>query len=212
MILRITGNRCNERIASLIQLAPMSAIVYSEYAYNSALEGKMVPLHRLVTAIKGVFTTEIAHAHCDIPCGIYDPHLAQISALTIVRMNQLIEGLSTPSSDASAEDRAAYVASLERYVAVKEEHAELCKRELRILWGDYFKPEHLEKIPDLHDQFWNAMRQASAARQKNDSTAAQNLLSAVQSIAEAFWATKGASTNRLPSRQGAAGGELVYPA
>ena len=85
----------------------MSAIVYSDCTHNSALEGNMVPLHRLVTAINGVFTTEIAHAHCDIPCGIYDPHLAQILSLTEVLMNQLIEGLSTPSRDPSAEDRAA---------------------------------------------------------------------------------------------------------
>ena len=171
----------------------------------------MGSFHQFVTAVKGVIKTEVAYAHCDIPCGIYDPHLAQIAALTVIRMNQLIDGLAAPSGDASAEDRAAYVASMERYVSVKEEHAELCKRELRILWGDYFKPEHLEKVPDLHDQFWNAMRQASAAKQKNDSAAAESLLSAVQGIAEAFWTTKGATTTRQPSRQGAAGGELVYP-
>lgn len=155
------------------------------------------------------FSTKVAYAHCDIPCGIYDPHLAQISALTVVRMNQLIEGLDAAGS--TAEEQAAHSAAISRYVTVKEEHAELCKRELRILWGDYFKPDHLQQVPDLHDQFWNAMRLASAARQKNDLDAAQKLLASVQSIAEAFWKTKGADTNRQPSRQGAAGGELVYP-
>ena len=170
----------------------------------------MFSLSGMMTAAKRQFSTKVAHAHCDIPCGIYDPHLAQIAALTVVRMNQLIEGLE--ASGASAAEQAAHSAALSRYVTVKEEHAELCKRELRILWGDYFKPDHLQQVPDLHDQFWNAMRLASAARQKNDPDGAQKLLTSVQGIAEAFWKTKGADTSRQPSRQGAAGGELVYPA
>ena len=170
----------------------------------------MFSLSGMMTAAKRQFSTKVAHAHCDIPCGIYDPHLAQVAALTVVRMNQLIEGLEAPG--ASAAEQAAHSAALSRYVTVKEEHAELCKRELRILWGDYFKPDHLQQVPDLHDQFWNAMRLASAARQKNDPDGAQKLLASVQGIAEAFWKTKGADTSRQPSRQGAAGGELVYPA
>ena len=170
----------------------------------------MFSLSGMMTAAKRQLSTKVAHAHCDIPCGIYDPHLAQIAALTVGRMNQLIEGLEAPG--ASAVEQAAHSAALSRYVSVKEEHAELCKSELRILWGDYFKPDHLQQVPDLHDQFWNAMRLASAARQKNDPDGAQKLLASVQGIAEAFWKTKGASTSRQPSRQGAAGGELVYPA
>ena len=168
----------------------------------------------LAGLIKGAqhrLSARVAHAHCDIPCGIYDPHQAQLAALTVIRMNQLIEGLNAPTADSPPEERFAFVASLERYVTVKEEHAELCKKELRILWGDYFKPDHLQQVPDLHDRFWEAMRLASAARQKNDMDAAQKLLASVQGIAEAFWTTKGASSTRQPSRQ-TAGGELVYPA
>lgn len=161
--------------------------------------------------VNRLFPAKVAHAHCDIPCGIYDPHLAQIAALTVVRMNQLIEGLTAPAADASPADRAAYVASLNRFVGAKEHHAELCKQELRILWGDYFKPEHAQQHPDLTDRFWDAMRLASAARQKNDMEAAQKLLTAVQDIAEIFWKTKGANISRQPSRQ-TVGGELVYPA
>lgn len=160
--------------------------------------------------VNRLFQAKVAHAHCDIPCGIYDPHLAQLAALTVIRMNQLIEGLTPPAADASPGERAAYVAGLGRYVAVKEEHAELCKKELRILWGDYFKPEHVQQYPDLHDRFWDAMRLASAARQKNDMDTAQKLLAAVHGIAEMFWKTKGATPVRQPSRQ-TAGGELVYP-
>jgi nickel superoxide dismutase len=162
-----------------------------------------------------LFPTVEAHAHCDIPCGIYDPHLAQISAHTVIRMNQLIEGLEAPgaggSGPPSKADRDRYMNSLARYVAVKEEHAELVKKEVRIIWGDYFKPEHLEKHPDLHATVWNIMKLGSKVRQEINPQAAQDLLAEVQKFAEAFWATKGASTQRQPSRQ-TPGGETVYPA
>ncbi|MBI2164964.1 MAG: superoxide dismutase, Ni [Chloroflexi bacterium] len=151
-----------------------------------------------------------AYAHCDIPCGIYDPHLAQIAALSTVRMNQLIQELPKPGSPASAQEVETYQAKLARYIAVKEHHAELCKHELRIIWGDYFKPEHLQQHPDLHTQFWNAMKQASKVRQEVNMAAAQELLATVQKIAETFWKTKGAEVHRQPSLQ-TGGGELLYP-
>ena len=151
------------------------------------------------------------HAHCDIPCGIYDPHLAQIAAHTVIRMNQLIGDLSAPGPDASAEERAKYANSFSRYITVKEEHAELAKHEVRIIWGDYFKPEHLAGHAQLHDVVWNIMKLGSKCRQNVDMQAAQDLLSEVQKFAEAFWDTKGAKTVKQPSRQ-AVGGETVYPA
>jgi nickel superoxide dismutase len=152
-----------------------------------------------------------AHAHCDIPCGIYDPHLAQIAALTVVRMNQLINDLEAPKSGAGKGDWDKYTNSLSRYISVKEEHAELAKHEVRIIWGDYFKPEHLEKHKDLHATVWNIMKLGSKCRQNVDMQAAQDLLAEVQKFAEAFWATKDAKTARQPSRQ-AVGGEVVVPA
>jgi len=167
-------------------------------------------LNGVLKVVAGVFSVKTAHAHCDIPCGIYDPHLAQIAALTTIRMNQLIEGLNKPGPDAPPEERDAYVAAMSRYVAVKEQHAELCKHELRILWGDYFRPEHIEQYPDLHEKFFGAMKLASRVRQNNDMQAAQDLLATAQDIAEIFWKTKGAGISRQPSRQ-TAGGELVYP-
>jgi nickel superoxide dismutase len=153
---------------------------------------------------------ETVHAHCDIPCGIYDPHLAQIAALTCVRMNQLINDLTHPGPNASKEELDKYHNSLSRYIAVKEEHAELCKHEVRVIWGDYFKPEHLEKYPDLHKTVWNIMKLGSQVRQQVNMQAAQDLLAEVQKFAEVFWETKGVSVKKQPSNQ-AAGGELVYP-
>ena len=154
---------------------------------------------------------DTVHAHCDIPCGIYDPHLAQIGALTCIRMNQLIADLEAPTLDANADDRKKFLNSYSRYVAVKEEHAELVKREVRIIWGDYFKPEHLEKHKDLHQTVWNIMKLGSTVRQQVNAQAAHDLLAEVQKFAEAFWATKDAKTQRVPSRQ-AVGGEIVVPA
>ena len=156
-----------------------------------------------------LFPAEEAHAHCDIPCGIYDPHLAQIAAQTVVRMNQLIEGLEHPAG--GEKEHHAFINSISRYIAVKEEHAELCKHEVRIIWGDYFKPEHLEKYPELHSTVWKIMKLASKNRQEVSMEAAQELLAEVQKFAEMFWDSKGVSTKRQPSNQ-AVGGESVVPA
>jgi nickel superoxide dismutase len=157
---------------------------------------------------------ETVHAHCDIPCGIYDPHLAQIGALTCIRMNQLIEALEAPGGAGgppSKEDRDKYVNSLSRYIETKEEHAELVKREVRIIWGDYFKPEHLEKHPDLNTLVWNIMKLASTVRQQVNKAAAEELMAEVQKFSEIFWASKDAKTQKQASRT-PAGGELVLPA
>ena len=150
------------------------------------------------------------YAHCDIPCGIYDPHAAQIDALTVVRMNQLIAELPKPGPTTSPQERDVYVHKLSRYTHVKETHAESCKQELRVIWGDYFTPEHPQKFPELHGLFWDAMKLASKARQDVNLQAAQDLLAKVQKIAEIFWNTKGAST-RVQSSLQKSGGELLYP-
>ncbi len=168
----------------------------------------------LLRLIDRISPPETVHAHCDIPCGIYDPHLAQIGALTCVRMNQLINDLEDPAKDGKVPpkpDRDKYIHAIERYTAVKEEHAELVKREVRIIWGDYFKPEHAEKHAELHATVWNIMKLGSKVRQNVDMQAAQDLLAEVQKFAEIFWATKDAKSQRQPSRQ-AVGGEIVVPA
>lgn len=167
-------------------------------------------LSRTVSSINRVFPARVAHAHCDIPCGIYDPHLAQIAAHTVVRMSTLINELDKLGPNATKDESAIYAHKIARLTAVKEHHAELAKQELRILWGDYFKPEHLEQFPKLHDTFWNAMKAASEARVHRNLDAAKGLLTATLEIAEMFWKSKGATPVRQPSRQ-TSGGELVYP-
>jgi nickel superoxide dismutase len=149
----------------------------------------------------------VVHAHCDIPCGIYDPHTAQLAALSVIRMNQLIADLPKPAAGAGTET---FIHQISRYTKLKDESAEICKHELRILWGDYFKPDHLKQYPDLHQVFWDAMKLASKARQEINLDAANQLLAKVQQVAEMFWKSKGADVRKQPSLQ-AAKGELVYP-
>jgi nickel superoxide dismutase len=158
----------------------------------------------LLRALDRVAPPGNVSAHCDIPCGIYDPHAAQVAALTVLRMDQLIKGLDKSNADLAA-------MQMSRYTQTKEAHAEICKRELDILWHDYFRPEHLEKYPDLHTKFWMAAKLAGRNKQSIDEAAANDLLSAVNEIAEIFWATKNVPTRRGPSNQ-TAGGEFVYPA
>lgn len=153
---------------------------------------------------------EPVYAHCDIPCGIYDPHEAQISALTVLRMDQLIAELAAPANDAKPEERAAYGAKLARYTAVKESHAERVKSEVRVIWGDYFTPDHAKQFPHVHDLTWKILKQASKARQGTALAEAQELLKLVQEFSELFWQSKGAKTKRQPSMQ-KSGGDLVLP-
>lgn len=126
----------------------------------------------------------VARAHCDIPCGIYDPHGAEIAARTVARMVELIGQL--PADASSVADRNKFA----RYVAVKEQHAELVKREVQIIWSDYFKPEHLGAFPDLHTTVWNILKLAGKNKQNVDAEAAAQLEAEVKSFGEMFWATK----------------------
>ena len=137
----------------------------------------------------GLLIAQKAEAHCDIPCGIYDPISAKIAAQTVQKMVLRIQALEQPDPTSIQE----HTHKLSRYIAVKEEHAEIVKKELRILWADYFNPTHLEAHPDLHTTFWNAEKLAGRNRQNVDMEAAQELVAAVDSISEVFWATKNAT-------------------
>jgi len=124
----------------------------------------------------------VVHAHCDIPCGIYDPTAAKVAADTVAKMVEKI----TAASGTDEASRNTFV----RSVTVKEEHAQICKKELLILWADYFKPEHLEKYPKLHETFWKAAKLCSKNKQTVDAQAATDLQAAVKEISDIFWATK----------------------
>jgi nickel superoxide dismutase len=128
---------------------------------------------------------ESVSAHCDVPCGIYDPISAKIAAQTVLKMAVRLEAVELPPTDIGVPN------SVARYVAVKEEHAQIVKSELNTLWADYFKPEHLEQYPNLHELVWNANKLAGANKQTVSSESAKQLVDAVDEIAKIFWSTKG---------------------
>lgn len=153
----------------------------------------------LLNILDKIHKPGIVYAHCDIPCGIYDPHLAQLAAHTVLRMTNLIEEAQVEMSLKGVKEAAHKIA---RYTLVKEEHSELVKKEVRIIWGDYFKPEHLEKYPNLHNLVFEIMKLASKTKQEVNANAAKELLAKVQEFAEIFFKTKGVEPIRI---------KTVYP-
>ncbi|HUF58486.1 MAG TPA: superoxide dismutase, Ni [Actinomycetota bacterium] len=122
---------------------------------------------------------QTVHAHCDLPCGIYDPAQARIEAESVKACQEKYQG----SDDAIFKDRA---------ISIKEQRANLVKEHLWVLWTDYFKPEHLETYPQLHELFWNATKEAGNAKRSEDPAQGQKLLDAVDELSKIFWETKSA--------------------
>jgi nickel superoxide dismutase len=116
------------------------------------------------------------YAHCDLPCGVYDPSQAKIEALSVHEiMKKYI--------DLHDEDKI-------RAIFIKEQRADLVKNHLWVLWTDYFKPEHIEKYPNLHDLFWRTTKQAGTTKKSVDPVEGQKLLDLIDEISNIFWETK----------------------
>ena len=126
----------------------------------------------------------VVRAHCDVPCGIYDPAGAVLGAKTVARMVELIGQL--PADGGAVADRNKFT----RCVLVKEQHAELVKRDIAVIWSDYFKPEHVEKYPQIHELTWSILKLAGKNKQSVDAEAAAQLLAKVEEFAAIFWETK----------------------
>ena len=121
----------------------------------------------------------VVYAHCDLPCGVYDPAQARIEAESIKMIIQKVG----ENSDADFRTRA---------ILIKEQRAELVKHHLWVLWTDYFKPPHFEKYPELHGLFNEATKLAGASGAKGslDGDVAQKLLDKIAEIDKIFWETK----------------------
>ncbi len=163
---------------------------------------------RLLFTFFSFLPEKIAYAHCDIPCGIYDPHHMQVAAHTILRMVIMINELQPSSENPPFEERKKIISQISRLTKVKEEHAELLKHELRVLWGDYFKEEHLKDYPHLHELVFQTLKQASKARQEVNQDAAERLLQSTQEIAEIFFKSKGLTPVRVKAPY-PTGGEII---
>ncbi|MDQ4132013.1 MAG: superoxide dismutase, Ni [Actinomycetota bacterium] len=136
-------------------------------------------LTRLTALVDRVIPLEPVHAHCDLPCGVYDPAQARIEAESVKACQEKYQG----SDDDVFRERA---------VLIKEERADLVKHHLWVLWTDYFKPEHAEKYPELHQLFWDATKAAGQAKKSQDPAQGQELLDLVAQIDKIFWETKAA--------------------
>ena len=130
------------------------------------------------------------YAHCDGPCGVYDPASARVAAEAVLSMTKKLIDL-TPPNNTNSEEWSAYNNTFSRYVAVKEEQAKETKKEILILWTDYFKPVHLETYPDLHDTIWKAAKLCSACKVNINQSQAEELMVIVEKIHNIFWESKG---------------------
>jgi len=124
---------------------------------------------------------QVASAHCDLPCGVYDPAQARIEAESVKAIMEKYAANEDPVFRTRA-------------LIIKEQRAELVKHHLWVLWTDYFKPHHLEKYPQLHQLFWEATKLAGAAGGKGtvDVAQADELLAKIDEISKIFWETKAA--------------------
>jgi nickel superoxide dismutase len=132
--------------------------------------------------------SRVVHAHCDLPCGIYDPVQAKVEADSVKAIQTRYQDPEKFKTKGETVDD--YRA---RCLIIKEERANLVKEHLWVLWTDYFKPEHLEKYPQLHDLFWKATKEAGLAKKSQDPQQGQGLLDAIAEIDKIFWETKKAA-------------------
>lgn len=139
--------------------------------------------------VSSILPVSPVYAHCDVPCGIYDPKPAQIAAATVLKMTQKIIEEKVPDAG-NKEELVRYQNAMIRYVFTKEEHAGKCKEEILILWTDYFKSEHLKKFPTLHETFWKAAKLCSSTKQEISEVHAKELVAAVDGIAAMFVQSK----------------------
>ncbi|MEM8767554.1 MAG: superoxide dismutase, Ni [Pseudomonadota bacterium] len=136
------------------------------------------------------FQPRTAEAHCDIPCGIYDPTTAQIAAISVARFLDQIAELEPLDSMAKQ-------AKLARLVAQKEQHAAEVKDAVVVIWGDYFKAPQFEEYPELHTLTHSILMKASATKQELSVEHGRELVALVNEFAEIFWKTKGIAVRQV---------------
>ncbi len=160
--------------------------------------------NKTMNYLEKVLPVQEVSAHCDIPCGIYDPGHALVSTLTVIRMIDLI------NENRDGEQNVEWHNKINRYIAEKERHAAIVKHEIRVIWGDFFKAPHFEKHPELHELTHSIMLLGSKAKQEVNKDAALELLEKVNRFAEIFWELKEIPTKRAVSPYQPAR-EVVYP-
>ncbi len=139
----------------------------------------------LFNILKHLKNIPLVDAHCDIPCKIYDPMIAQIAGLSVVRLLDIIKEVGG-QGNVSLEDQN----TISRCFFRKEEEAERVKKEVRVIWGDYFKKPQLDLFPEIHELTHGIMQKASACKQEIGRENGEQLIILVNRFAEIFWETK----------------------
>ena len=129
--------------------------------------------------------SRVVHAHCDLPCGVYDPAQARIEAESVAKIQEKYQDADNQKKPSETAEE-----FKTRCIAIKENRADLVKEHLWVLWTDYFKPEHVETYPQLHEIFWNATKEAGNAKKSTDPAQGQKLLDLIGEIDKIFWETK----------------------
>ena len=145
---------------------------------------KDIAMFNPIAALATRLPADEVSAHCDGPCGVYDPASARIAAEAVLSMTKKLVDAG-PATTLEAQN------TQSRYIAIKEHEAQVAKDQLLVLWTDYFKPPHLEANPDLHTTFWNAAKLCSEAKVHVSVEVAEKLMAAVEEIHNIFWASKG---------------------
>ena len=162
-------------------------------------------MHSILNALDKRFNVPTASAHCDIPCGIYDPSTAQVAALSVIRLLDLIAEMPADGSLNLGQQ-----AKLSRLVREKEISAAKVKDEIRIIWGDFLKQPQFDEYPDCHTLVHNIMLAGGACKQHVDVENGHKLMALVNEFAEVFWKVKGVKTYKATCPYAPAV-ETVYP-
>lgn len=137
----------------------------------------MLKMSTVLSLIDRIHPPQQVSAHCDLMCGVYDPAQARIEAESVMKSAQKYQDSDDP-------------VFRQRAITIKEKRAELVKHHLMVLWVDYFKPQHVEEFPELHDLFWRTMKQAGQSKKTTDPADGQKLLDMIDEIDTIFQKTK----------------------
>jgi nickel superoxide dismutase len=160
--------------------------------YRKSYSKQAMSRKSILSIISKILPAKTAYAHCDIPCGIYDPNRAQLAAHTVIRMTQLL-------SESVNDNKIKLGHDIARMTLVKEKHAEIIEEELGTLENDYFKEEHFKEFSELKELFFNSSKLTAKIRQNIDLEAAEEILENILKISEIFYKTKKLHPVRLKS-------------
>ena len=136
-----------------------------------------------------MFKVNKVHAHCDIPCKVYDPSIAQYAALSVVRLIDIIEEVDEKNP------QKVVISQVSRLTSSKEEQAQMVKDEVAVIWGDYFKEPQIKDFPEVHELVHSIMMAGSKCKQELSRKNGEDLLNKVNEFARIFWATKNVETH-----------------